>query len=192
MKSAIVEIYRTDVDAMPAALAFTRFLVESHRHPNALHVAVEDLVTRNDQVIDALGQHLDIDLAPHAAGWDRKIGCYHDKLKMAQSWYSGHQSSNLFDGRLDSRVTLKPHAAWDAILPIFDRYHRRAEPAETAEIDADLERLDSLATLGPVPLRDLYDEIDTATRKLPKARKYLYSAYRKAPALVRPLTRLAR
>lgn len=185
VKSAIVSAYRTDVDALPAAQAFARFLVESHRHPNVLRLSVETIAQEPHVAIARLSAHLNIDLAAHTADWSHKIGTSSDPIKMAQAWYSGHQSSNISDGQLDSRVTLKPHPMWDTLLPIFDRY--LTEAATPERIEDDLAALGGLGRLGPVPLDALYDTIDTTIRKLPKGRKYLYSAYRKAPRLVRRL-----
>jgi hypothetical protein len=172
-KDTIVDWYLTDVDAIPAAIDFTKFLIESFRYENGMRVSLEQLIANNDATIVRLSEFLTLDLKTTSDNWSEKIGFINDQVKLTQPWSKGHQSSNIFTGKLDTTTVLKPHPFWDACLPLFDKYFGHLTDATFSidEIERDCAALEKLRSFAPLPLSALYEQISTGKERLPKIRK---------------------
>ncbi len=168
-KGAIVQWYRTDLDVVPVAIAFARYLIRTHSHPNCLRIRVEDLVARNDQVLSALSSFLALDVSAYAQEWWSKIGIYStDDPKSALHWAESRVSARVKPEQVDTHAEIVPGPFWEELLPIVSKYYDHEPPKYSQEeINADLEGLEQLTRYSPLPLEKCFHNVSTQ-RILPK------------------------
>jgi len=158
-KDSVIEHYFTDNDIVHAAIDYTASFIKSFMLDKVLHVRMEDVIHRNDDVIETLAKFLNLDIRPHLNEW-WKTTFPDSHPKSAQKWREGHTVSAHFGPRgvEDTEVTLARHPFWNELLPIFDAYYGNPSakiPKET--ILADLEKLQALKRLSPIKLEEAYE-----------------------------------
>lgn len=167
-KDAVVDIYSTRKDIIPAAVDYTVYFLQSFLLPDVLHIRMEDIIRDNQGVINKVSDFLGMEL--NLGKWWEKI----DKQgnpKKAQRWWEGHPSSLIEPKKLDTTIEIKPHTFWDTILPIFDKYYQNPErDFSQAEISYDIEELKKLNKLSPVGLTSIYSNYLSSTL-IPKENK---------------------
>ena len=158
------KVYRTNLDVVRPALDYARYMIACSQLDHRLQFSMEELLLRNDDVVQRVGHFLDLDMTPYLDRWWEKVGPYmDDSRKACLLWYDdSHSSSRLRPTALDTNVQLANHEFWDRFLPVFDKYYSRlGDRFGESEIQADLARLDSLAEFGPLPLDAAYRQFDT-------------------------------
>jgi len=163
-KKQIIRIYRTDLDVIPVAIDYLRYIIGTHKHSNCLRIRLEDMVTRNNQVLSSLSSFLDLDLVVHADHWWVNIGQYNnDDPKRFIQWFGAHPSSNVRPYKVDTEIEIAPNPFWDNILPLFDKYYYSDAQVSYGinEINDDLEQLEGLMMYSPLPLEKCYHHIST-------------------------------
>ena len=169
-KEAIVRFYRTDLDIVPVAIEYLRFIIGTYKHPDCLRIKLEDMIERNEEVLSALSSFLDLDIKTFADQWWSKMGVYSDDdPKRLIPWYSGgsHSSSRVKPEKLDTSYKLSSNPFWEEFLPLFDKYYYRGNliDSDEGEIDrSDCAQLqDFIIRYSPLPLGKCYREIFTQT-----------------------------
>lgn len=171
-KEQIVKYYRSDLDIVPVAIDYLRYVIGTYKYPNCLRIRLEDLVERNKDVLSTLSSFLGLDLIFHADHWWSKIGSYSDEdPKSLIQWYSEHTSSKIKPDQLDTRYELNSNTFWEVVLPIFEKYYHRDNPIDfdEDEINRDLVQLEDLMRYSPLPLEKCYREISTQRLQLGKS-----------------------
>jgi len=166
-KNSVVSFYMTEYDVVPAAIDYTKCLIESFLLPTCLRIRMEDMIRDNLGMVERLSEFLDLDLTTHLDAWWTKVGRWtDDPFKSALKWWELHPSCRLEPQSEDTQVLLRPHDFWDALLPIFDKYFQ--DPAGSfspSEIQRDLSAIDAIGRLEAVGLRDCYQEITSVCFK---------------------------
>lgn len=190
-KEQIIRHYRNDIDLIPPAIDYLRYVIGIHRYSNCLRIRLEDIVERNDQVLSTLSQYLDLDISLHADHWWQKIGQYESKNpKNLIKWFSGHASSKVKPDRLDTVVEIKSHPFWNDFLPLFDKYYKAEVFREfnINEVNADLAQAEDLLEYSPLPLDLCYKDITSKrfTAKQDTAPQgYFFRALRKINSIAK-------
>ncbi|QQG46233.1 MAG: hypothetical protein HYY55_00075 [Candidatus Niyogibacteria bacterium] len=157
-KNSTITQYFTDNNVVCAAIDYTTFFIKSFLLDKVLRARMEDIISRNNDTIEALSSFLNLAMRPHLNEW-WKVTFPDSHPKRAQKWRDGHFVSAHYGprGNEDTEVTLAPHPFWDELLPIFDAYYNNPTakiPKET--IFADIERLQALKRFSPLKLDEVY------------------------------------
>jgi len=184
-KEQIIRHYRNDIDLIPPAIDYLRYIIGTYRYPNCLRIRLEDMVERNDEVLSTLSSFLDLDLSLYADRWWQKIGQYEKgDPKNLIRWFSGHASSKVKPTKLDTVVETKSHPFWNDFLPLFDKYYKAENFREfnIHEMNADLAQSENLLKYSPLPLELCYKNITTkrlSTKQEPVTHGFFFRALRK-------------
>jgi hypothetical protein len=163
-KEQIINHYRTDLDVVPVAIDYLRFIIGTYKHPDCLRIRLEDLIDQNNQVLSSITSFLGLDLVAFADNWWMKIGRYEDgDPKKLIEWLKVHPSSKIKPNKMDTTVELISNAFWDDILPVFDKYYYRDGRVDYSidEVNNDLDQLEDLMKHSPLPLEECYKYIST-------------------------------
>lgn len=163
-KEQIVKYFRTDIDVVPPAIDYLRYLIKSYQSTNALHIRLEDIVEKNDYVVSQLSTFLDLDFSGHSEKWWESLGQYSEKdPKNYIRWFNGHYSSKIKPSKLDTEVELLPHPFWQEYLPLFDKYINLKNEMDLSEgeMKEDLRQLETFMNHSPLPLEVCFKNINT-------------------------------
>ena len=163
-KGQIVKYYRTDLDLVAPAVEYLRYIISSFQYRNSMHVRLNDIVFRNQDLLAALSDYLGLSIIEYADQWWQTAGSYpKDDPKRLFKWFIGHHSSKVQPKELDTSVVLQQVPFWEEYLPLFDKYFRTGFFPEFSaeEINQDLISLDGLLAHAPLPLHQAYQKIET-------------------------------
>ena len=172
-KEQTVSYYRTDLDIVAPAIELLKYMIAARSYSGSLCIAMEDFIGSNDESIAKIETYLGVSF-PKDVPWWETVGVYDQSdPKSSQNWASGHYSSKTKPSRLDTTVTLKKHPFWDAYLPMFDRYFADYGASDVSEPQRaeDIETLAKLLGHSPIPLSEVYENVDTRIYKSPEFRK---------------------
>ena len=182
-KEAVVNSYTNKKDTIPAAIDYTAHFLQSFLLPDALRISMEDIIRDNQVIINKVSNFLGLEI--NLEKWWEKI----DKQgypKNAQRWWEGRANALIEPKELDVTVEIKPHAFWDIILPIFDKYYKNLEKNfSQEEISRDVEELNKLNKLSPVSLASVYNNYYYNSVVTPNNNKM--SAAKKLKCLIRKI-----
>jgi hypothetical protein len=154
-KEQVVRYYRSDLDVVPVAVDYLRYLIGTRAHPNSVRVKLEDMVGANERVLVTLNRFLGVDVETHAVEWWNRIG-RHDVRdpKSALKWFAGHASSRVAPGRLDTSIEIRSHPFWEEIDHWIAKYYASddSQPLPSSNIERDLEAVEALMKYSPLRL----------------------------------------
>jgi hypothetical protein len=186
------KVGRTDLDVVPAAIDFAAFVIATSSFERSLRIRMEDLIQQNDVELKRMSQFLGMELSPALDKWWERIGSWEaDDPKSVMYWFDdSHGSSHVKPAKLDTTVELKPHAFWDAYLPLFDKYYLATDKIwSKEETEADLATLRKLRSFSPLPLTSCYANLETTRLKNAPKPVSPKPAEATAPEVATPLAR---
>ncbi|MCB0630489.1 MAG: sulfotransferase [Saprospiraceae bacterium] len=163
-KEQIVRYYRTDLDVVPPAIDYLRYVIGSFQSPNALHIRLEDVILHNTDVFSQLSDFLGLDFSGYSDQYWKGVGQYEENdPKSYVRWFAGHPSSKVKPTGLDTQVEPLSHPFWQEYLPLFDKYFEAKSTAafSLSDMNDDLCKLDTLMNYSPLPLEQCYKNIST-------------------------------
>jgi hypothetical protein len=164
-KNTVVRHYlQDDIDAnaVPTAIAYAQFLLESFRHDRCLRLRLTD-ITRDGAAYwpQRMSDFLGLPMSEIKRWWEKKseIGA---KTRYS-NWTQLHRSTFAAPVMLDTTSTLTGHPFWSALLPIFDKYFQAHEGRfAAAEVEADLRELARLGERMTMSLREGFATVKSA------------------------------
>lgn len=177
VKESIVKLYRTDLDVVVPAIEYTKYIIQTGDYAHSKPVWLEDLILKNDEILQNLSEYLGVDLTVHADEWWKKIAKRPENdPKNVFLLNHVHHSSRIKPEKIDTEFTLKQVPFWQKLLPVFNRYYlNRDITAVPAEQRArDIACLDELKTYSPLPITECYSEFKSIRFGFSKPRETYY------------------
>ncbi|MEM7455218.1 MAG: hypothetical protein AAF456_12785 [Planctomycetota bacterium] len=161
-KEQIVRYYRTDLDVVPPAIEFLKYVIGTFKVADGYRVWLEDLIQSNSKVITGLSGFLGLELGEHTEAWWDQISQRDAKdPKQCIGWHKGHPSSNLAPRGLDTSFKIRMNGFWEQVTPLMEKYRNVSGTVDPLEIESDLELVESLRSSHPLPLQDCYESMST-------------------------------
>ena len=159
IKESVIKIYRTDLDVVIPAIDYLRYIINTHNYRHTYKLWMEDLIEKNDEVIEGLSGYLSVDLKPHTNNWWDKIGS--DQVTGHKSVFRlghVHHSSRMKPTKIDTKYNIENHPFWNDLDKIFSKYYLKNEIPEIneEEILSDISSVNELKKYAPLSIHEAY------------------------------------
>jgi hypothetical protein len=142
--SVIKEFLGDDVssDIVPLMVKYTDLLLASFTHPRTLRLRLEDLfIGGGVRWTNAIGAFLDLETFEIENWWEKRAEIWAAGAAHSD-WAAFHDSAFIKPEQPDTDGAMRPHPAWNAVLPIFDKYFENLDATfSQSEIAADRKTL---------------------------------------------------
>ena len=178
-KSRIYTLFMSGgANAVPVLGAYVGYLVRSFRMQDVVRLRLEDMLRDPDAFARRIGAFFGLDGEGFVRWWTQEARAADDPKSFP--WTNGHRSAFLPPVVNDTQVTLEPHAVWDRLLPIFEKYFAAVDGRfEEAEIARDLAAIDHLCVNTQATFEDLFRSVNSVRLHdvQPKDGRYVATAY---------------
>ena len=146
---------------LPPLTDYVKRLVTASALPNRLIITLEDLLADSPAMVARLAAFFDLqDCEILMRDWWQWTAWPEGHPKAIGRWQQDHASATVPPKPQDTAVEIKPHPAWDVVLPLYTAYV--ADTPKTAEDRSQaLKALSVLADGPPARPEDLYESVES-------------------------------
>ncbi len=157
-KDSTIRTYITSQDIVPTVIDYCSYFLKSFLLPDVLHIRMEDIIYKNQKIIELIGNFLNVDLLAYSREWWTKVKNFEaNHPKNVLGWQKFHYTSSMEPKKEDTITILNSHHFWDSLLPIFDKYYQNVNGSfKPEEIFKDIKELKDLIKFSPVSLKEVF------------------------------------
>lgn len=157
-KDKIIRNYIHKEDIVPVAIDYSVFFLKSFLLKNIYRVRLEDLIFNTNEIIDNIGNFLQIPLKNYSRNWWNNTKQFNkENPKYFLKWQETHYSSSIEPKREDTVAKINQIPFWKKLLPIFYKYYNNINNKfEIPEIKRDIEIIRNLIKFSPLPMGKAY------------------------------------
>ena len=157
-KNKILQQY-TDIAAniVPAATAYSEFMITTFLHPKPLRLRMEDMLLDNGmrwakEIATFLGGS-----AEEACNWHERRDKVWEDSKAYGTWVMRKDLAFTIPKEFDTVAQITDDPFWRTLLPIFDKYYSAPQGQfDRAEIMADRRALREISDKFQLPLKEAF------------------------------------
>lgn len=146
---------------LPPLTDYVKRLVMANALPNRLIITLEDLLADSQAVVAKLASFFSLqDCEILMRDWWQWTAWPDGDPKAIGRWQHEHVSATVPPKPQDTTVTIRPHPAWDVVLPVYSAFANDA-PKTAEDCSQALAALSALADGPPARPEDLYESVES-------------------------------